>query len=67
MPLLWETRNQRPVVVMTGQMLAQTLVPQNQRASFETRSPFCGYVDHRRGREANFLTDSSFDIHQNVL
>lgn len=34
MPLLWETGNQKPAVVMTGQMLAQTLVPQNQRASF---------------------------------
>lgn len=58
-----QTRNQKPLMVMTGQMF----LPQNQRASFWTHSPFCGYADHRRGRETNFLTDSSFNIHPNVL
>lgn len=40
---------------------------QNQRASFETPSPFCGYLDHRKGRETNFLSDSSFNIQQKTL
>lgn len=43
------------------------VVPWNQKASLQTRSPFCGYLDHRRGRETNFLADSSFNIQQKSL
>lgn len=43
------------------------VVPQNQKASLQTKSLFCGYVDHRRGRETNFLADSRFNIHQKSL
>ena len=67
MPLLWETGNQKPFVVTTGQMLAQMLVPQNKKKLLSGLTHhFCGWEDHRRGRETNFLTDSSFNIQQNV-
>jgi len=57
------SRNQKPLLVMIGQMMARTLFPQNQSASLWTRSPFCGYIDHRGGKESYFLTDTSFNIH----